>query len=159
MNYNFKKDLKDGKISEKRLFEILQEKCSQIVKVEFNDDYRYDLKIILNDNSYKTFEIKRDLFTERTGNIAIETYCRGKQSGINITQADFFVIHCKTNKEHFYCFDTNILKIEVERNKFNEISGGDRDKFGNPLTKFVLLDIEKEKSLCVDLLEIKHIVF
>ena len=52
-----------------------------------------------------------------------------------------------------------VTLFKKKRNIFNEISGGDRDKFGNPLTKFVLLDIEKEKSLCVDLLEIKHIIF
>lgn len=65
--------------------------------MEFCADFKYDLKIgqegenklatILSSN---TVEVKRDSWTYRSGNIAIEFESRGKPSGIRTSKADWW---------------------------------------------------------------------
>ncbi len=69
--------------------------------MEFNSDFRHDLKLaqetenafanILGPNT--TIEIKDDLQASQTGNIFIEFESRGKPSGIATTEADYWTIH------------------------------------------------------------------
>ena len=159
MYYDFQKDILTGEESEKKFANLLLTKCRQIKNVSFNKDKRYDVLVEFNNGTQTTFEIKHDLLTGRTGNIAIETFSRGKLSGINVTQADYFVIHCFTDKEHFYVFNTSFLKKSVEMNMNNEIYGGDKDAYGNYTTKFVLLRLKDELNIAVDLTELEDLKF
>ena len=65
MEYNndFRYDLEIGRIAEKKLADILEN---------------------------KKIEIKYDLLASKTGNIAIEYECRNKLSGISITESDYY---------------------------------------------------------------------
>lgn len=159
MYYDFQKDILTGKESEEKFANLLLKKCNQIKNISFNNDKRYDVLVELNNNKNITFEIKHDLMTGTTGNIAIETYCRGKLSGINVTEAEYFVIHCFTNQEHFYIFNTQILKNIVQQNLHNEISGGDKDVCGNYTTRFVLLKLQNELNICIDLFSLENLSF
>jgi hypothetical protein len=73
--------------------------------VEFNRDFRYDLKVGQMAESWladilmsKTVEIKRDFKASRTGRVFVEFFSRGKPSGIDTTEADFwaFIIDGET---------------------------------------------------------------
>lgn len=65
--------------------------------MKHNSDFRYDLELgksvenqlskILTD---KRIEVKMDKIAHRTGNIAIEYECRGKPSGIAVTEAEYY---------------------------------------------------------------------
>jgi hypothetical protein len=65
--------------------------------VEYNSDFRYDLKVgqlhekMLADLlESKTVEVKRDFRASQTGRVFVEFFCRGKPSGISTTEADFW---------------------------------------------------------------------
>lgn len=73
--------------------------------MEFNRDFRYDLKVGQMAESWladilmsKTIEIKRDFKASRTGRVFVEFFSRGKPSGIDTTEADFwaFIIDGET---------------------------------------------------------------
>ena len=134
MNYNFSQDLIDGAKAEKRVAELFQAKCKQIVAVDYNHDYKYDLRLTLNDNRSITVEVKCDFLLHQTGNFAIETSCRGKSSGINVTQSDFFVIYTN-NPEHAYTFKTDYLRELVKDKKYHTVIGGDN---GNTTTMVLI---------------------
>lgn len=138
MNYNFSQDLEDGTKAEKRVAELFQTKCKQIVSVDYNHDYKYDLRLTLDDSRSFTVEVKCDYLLQRTGNFAIETKCRGKASGINVTQADFFVIYT-SGPEHAYTFKTDHLRKLAADPKYRTVSGGDRNKQGEDTTEMVLI--------------------
>lgn len=56
-------------------------------------------------------EIKNDFHIDRTGNIAIEYECRGKPSGISVTEADWYAIFLgNTNAEICVMIKVDALK-------------------------------------------------
>ena len=87
MEYNndFRYDLEIGRIAEKKLADILEN---------------------------KKIEIKYDLLASKTGNIAIEYKCRNKLSGISITESDYYCyIIANTQCQDIYIMiETNKLK-------------------------------------------------
>ena len=145
MYYDFQKDRLIGEESERKFADLLYLKYSKHIKnIFYNRDKRFDLLVDAVDGRQITFQIKRDLMAHKTGNIAIETFSRGKNSGINSTIANYFVIHCfYENKEHFYVFKTEILKEFINKNNFREVFGGDKDEYGNFTTKMVLLPLKE----------------
>jgi len=69
------------------------------MNIESRNDFQYDLKVgqlaeksvgklLMLDNS--TIEVKLDLLTQKTGNIAIEYRSRNKKSGISTTKAKYW---------------------------------------------------------------------
>ena len=65
--------------------------------MEYNSDFRYDLKIgqeyetLLSEVIESTIEVKRDFKCYDTGNLFVEYESRGKKSGISTTQAKWWV--------------------------------------------------------------------
>jgi hypothetical protein len=102
---NFHQDLKLGqsieKIAQQRIIKYFD---NDISITDINDDNKYDFKISNNER----FEVKYDRMSEITGNIFIEYYCRGKKSGISITQSDYHII-AFTDKD-MYLIPTERLK-------------------------------------------------
>lgn len=89
-NYNFNKDISIGERGEDIVIKHL-------IKLGFkflhkNKDYRYDYKMLFN-NKTISYEQKTDVYPKNTGNIVIEFECRGKPSGISVTEADYFVTY------------------------------------------------------------------
>lgn len=157
MNYNFSQDIIDGENGEKRVADLFQYKCPQITSITYNKDCRYDLVLNLNDQRIITVEVKTDYFLHKTGNIAIENKCRGKDSGINVTQSDLFVIYNKTRfKEHVYVFKTSWLKNAILSPFYKRVIGGDI-KQGQPVTEMVLIPLILIPNKYVDLMERKEI--
>lgn len=117
-NLDFKTDLVLGNEGEKVVETFLTSKGHTFV--ETNDDYRYDLKMIVNGEE-TTYEIKTDvkcapLFD--TGNIFIEYESRGKMSGISVTEAKWFVTYFKYFDELWF-IKSNKLRDLIQNNDFN----------------------------------------
>lgn len=112
--YNFKRDLKFGNIYEKKAFEKLKNYNNDInLTCIYNNDYKYDFKTNNND----TYEVKADKRSQETGNIFIEYLCKGRDSGINKTEATYYII---TDTENYYKIKTDDLK-EYIKNNINDI--------------------------------------
>lgn len=156
MHYNFNKDIVDGDEGEKRVAEVLCEKCDGIVSVTHNDDHKYDWKLDLDDGNSVTVEVKHDLEIGRTGNIALEVKCRGKESGVSVTQSDLFVVYCRINEvEHAYTFRTPFLKRIVK--EWGTKKGGDIGKDGQQVSDLVLIPKLYLKKQYCDLFKMDRI--
>lgn len=90
-HYNFRKDLKDGHDGETIIKLFLEQKGWKFLNSNHNN--KYDIKMT-KDNKEMTYEIKTDVYctpTQDRGNLFVEFECRGKDSGILVTEADWFV--------------------------------------------------------------------
>jgi len=124
-NYDFRKDLPIAQETEREVAKILSDKGAEII--EFNNDNKYDIKIKWKGQE-KTVEVKEDFTCQRTGNVGLEFSCRGKDSGIACSKADFYVykIHEPGNTIHIYMMKTADLKKLIENKFYHRIvNGGD----------------------------------
>ena len=116
-NLNFNQDLILGNSGEIIIREFLETKGCEFINL--NNDNKYDLKMIKN-NTEITYEIKTDVFVAPiydTGNIFIEYESRGKNSGISVTKADWFVTYFKYLKEIWF-IKSETLKTLIQENEF-----------------------------------------
>ena len=123
-NYNFNEDLPVAVETEKDVAQILA-KIYEARILKFEHSNKYDILARIKGNDY-TFEVKEDFMTCKTGNVALEFECRGKPSGIQTSQADFYVykIHGK-NGIHYYLFKKeNLLKM-ISNEVSRIVNGGD----------------------------------
>lgn len=120
-HYNFVKDLNEGKAGEAVFFQALK----TLYNAEFvsdNNTNSHDMILHfpeatpfgVNDVS---FEVKTDVYKRDTGNMFVEFECRGKPSGIVVSQAEWFVTNFKHLKE-MWCIPTHELKALLETNHF-----------------------------------------
>jgi hypothetical protein len=119
-HYNFKKDLNEGNKGENLVIEHLKKNGG--VLLHKNNDNRYDALIERNGKSIK-YEIKTDVFCKPeydTGNIFVEVECRGKSSGIMVTEAEWFVTYYKYLNEIWYIKTPDMIQL-IENNKKNLI--------------------------------------
>lgn len=104
---NFEKKLHDGEAVESQFLGILKRKDSTANKIAGN--YKWaDFNC-----AGKTYELKYDEMSDKTGNFAIEIRFKGKPSGLSTTTADYFVI---ADSEYFYQFDTFNLREFIKTN-------------------------------------------
>ena len=120
-NYDFVKDLKEAKSTEEETGEILK-KLFKTDELTFNNDSKYDILI----NGLR-FEIKEDFMCGRTGNVALEYSCRGKISGIQTSEADFYIykLHMKSGIQYVIHHKSALEKMVEEKTYFREVNGGD----------------------------------
>lgn len=113
---NIRDDLKKGKIGEDMVVKLFK---SAGVDLGFNKDRSkfkfWDLKSEALDTSF-SIEVKNDIMSVATGNIAIEVSNprSGKESGISVTKSDLWV-HI-VGKE-IWCCKSGKLKSFVSKNK------------------------------------------
>ena len=108
--YNFSKDIYTG-VKGEVYIRVYLEKLG-FVFIDICKDNRYDLKMSYLGKIY-TYEIKTDVYPRDTGNLVIEFECRGKNSGINVTQADYFTTYFPHLKE-IWNIRCNILKKLIQ---------------------------------------------
>ena len=122
---NFRQDLVLGNNGEKTVRTFLE--ANSAIFINENHDNKYDLKMLVN-GLETTYEIKTDVLctpTKDTGNIFIEFKCRNKPSGIEVSEADWFVTNFKHLNELWFIKTTNLKKL-IKENKFRVIvNGGD----------------------------------
>lgn len=126
-----------GDEAEVHILEIIQKLYPQAYRIS-GKEAKYDI-IIPEIN--KTIEVKRDIMSAKTGNLAIEVFKKnGQPSGIMASEATYWVIY--TDGE-IYFLDKNKLKqyATATENNFRIVMGGD-----NKATQMVLLPVSKLKE-------------
>lgn len=116
--------------------------------MKFNSDFKFDLELgqkmehgLADILANKRIEAKSDYIAHRTGNIAIEYECRGKPSGIAVTEADYYayIIPCAPLKNIILLMEVgnlkNISRLYYAQNKIKSM--GDSN-----LSKSVLIPIQ-----------------
>jgi hypothetical protein len=81
--------------------------------IKENNDNKYDLLFEKNGREVK-IEVKQDFSCYRTGNVGVEYHCRGKNSGIFTSEADFYIYKLHQNTKY-------IRKTKKEKEQPNEI--------------------------------------
>jgi hypothetical protein len=104
-NYNFKQDVLLGEEGE---MVILNDLITMGATYDSNNKTNTHDIIVNFKGKNIHYECKTDFFDD-TGNMFIETSCRGKASGIEVTKADWFVTYFKKLNEVWY-IKTNRLK-------------------------------------------------
>lgn len=121
---NFKTDIKLGEKGEEIvLLDLLSMGCEF---VSSNRDNKYDF-IVKRDENLISYEVKTDVTVAPgfdTGNIFVEIECRNKKSGIEVTEADWFVNYLVFFGEIWY-IKTSKLKELILSGNFPIGIGGD----------------------------------
>jgi len=123
--YDFNKDIIEGEAGEDVVRKLLESYDFNFISN--NKDNRYDI-IMEYKGKQKKYEIKTDVYCKPgndTGNIFVEHLSRGKDSGITVTEADWYVTYFKHFNEVWF-IETEKLKILCVTNKIETRSfGGD----------------------------------
>jgi len=114
----------------------------------YNDDNRYDVKLKDASDKYITVEIKEDFTCARTGNIGIEYHCRGKKSGIDVTEAGYYCIKAHTSSttaELLLMTVADLKSLIVAECYFRKVNGG--DPASQSLNYLFKLDVIRDISI------------
>ena len=133
-HYNFRKDIIEGEAGEAFVTNWLCENANGTL-ISDNKTNSHDTIIEFPDTDHdlwsgtKMLEIKTDVYvtpTRDTGNMFIEYSCRGKPSGIMVTQADIFITYFKHLNE-LWVIRTNDLRKLLATYTFRDVSNaGDK---------------------------------
>ena len=126
-NYDFRKDLPIAQKTEKQVAVFLEKRFSGLKFVRDCDNSDYDLEFDLQGSSL-TVEVKEDFTCKKTGNVGVEFSCRGKDSGIRVSKAHYYLykVHRPDGDVSVYWIKTKDLKTMVQEEKyFRIVSGGD----------------------------------
>lgn len=127
VNYNYKLDYKLANITEQEVAQLICRRFPKTKLISRNNDNRYDLLFDREGKEIKV-EVKEDFTCQRTGNIGLEFSCRGKDSGISVSQADFYVykVHTPERDVKFLMIPVSVLKRLIKEQRFKRIvNGGD----------------------------------
>jgi len=127
-HYQFHKDLKLGEQAQQEVIERLERKLPGFKHLGDNTTNAFDFQASLNDGPPFIVEVKWDLKSAVTGNVAIEYESRGKLSGIAATRAMIWVYkYVKDGLERFRAVYTEDLKDKLYNTHTWKITkGGDR---------------------------------
>lgn len=119
--YEFKSDLITGQNGETIVREhILSFKHTKLLQL--NHDNKFDF-MVQKKGITKTYEVKTEEFCKPPkdkGNLFIEIECRGKASGISVTQADWYVFYLPYYKQIWY-IETEKLRELIETEYFHKV--------------------------------------
>ena len=116
----FKEQLSQG-----HKYELESLKYLEYDTYEHDKQYRkeYDL-IIIKDGEKIKIEVKSDRQASKTGNLAIEYECSNKPSGINATEADYW-IYFIVFEDHDECYKIPIEDLRDLIKNCRKVCGGD----------------------------------
>jgi hypothetical protein len=148
-NYNFNKDLVIGEEGEQVVIDDL---VSMGATYDSNNKNNTHDVIVNFKNKKISYECKTDFFDD-TGNMFIETSCRGKDSGIMVTKANWFVTYFKKLNEIWY-IKTETLKEIMRTHEHKKVTdSGD----ANSNTQGILLNKNMFRDEFIVRDAIKHI--
>ena len=107
----------------------------------------YDLSITHTNGSKTLVEVKADFMAKKTGNVAIECECNGKQSGITATKADVWAIFAVRRNGAFSAHDCYIVptrELTDIASRCRCVRGGDGYRARMHLVPLVLLEKYKK---------------
>ena len=151
-HYNFRKDHKIARKTERQIADYLVTKGYEFIDECDNADY--DIRMKTPAGEVITIEIKEDFTCQKTGNIGLEYHCRGKPSGISISKADFYLYktHEPSGEKNMYVIKTSNLKEMIEERLYHRtVNGGDPGS--NSLNYLFKLDVVKENFTFIGNLE------
>jgi len=127
-SYTFANDLKYGKAGEIFVKNFFVHMGFTFVK--FNNDNKYDFLGSSKKGENVKVEVKTDSYVgnpERDrGNWAIELESRGKESGINVTTADWWALYAPKKEEIWLIKTENLVKLIKDNNFRIAEFGGDK---------------------------------
>jgi hypothetical protein len=137
-NYDFDLDLPVAKATEREVADLLVKNFGVEI-LSFDNTNKYDILVSWMTNIQHwtldephwhnvKIEVKEDFIGERTGNVGLEYECRSKPSGIQTTEADYYIykLHTKDHGIQFVMHDINAIKKMVEdKLYFRIVNGGD----------------------------------
>jgi hypothetical protein len=122
--YNFDKDLIKGEAGEDEIVNYMVGLGFEFVSR--NNDNRYDAIMKFDSIEYK-YEFKTDMYCapkNDTKNLVVEIRSRGKDSGITVTEADYFVTYYPHLGEIWNIKTSDLKKLIEENNiKLKEGAG------------------------------------
>ncbi len=130
-NLDFRKDLVLGNEGEVVIKDFLVKQG--LMYVESNDNNKFDLKMIKK-NKEVTYEIKTDVLvtpTKDTGNLFVEFKCRNKPSGIETSEAEWFVTYFKHLNEAWFIKTDKIKSLLADKSNFFKVITTAGDKGSN----------------------------
>jgi hypothetical protein len=127
----FLKKLEVGKIYEAEAIKRIKNLNNDAIDIKANNDNRFDFMTLPNE---KTFEVKFDSISIKTGNFFIEFVGYNKPSGLSVSIADFHII---TDGIYYFLISTKKLKQLVENCNIKKTSDG--STFGYMLNRFELI--------------------
>ena len=128
-NYDFKEDLEVAKKDEIDIETSLVERYGVKIIGEMSSTNKWDFEIRFpKDGSTGGVEVKTDFMVGDTGNTVVEFECRGKPSGIETTQARYYLYKFHLNNiVEYYMIGTKMLKWVIKQAFYVRIvSGGDK---------------------------------
>lgn len=127
VNYDFKLDLPIAQKTEHEVSELFLKHYGHKTLGMCYTKY-YDILLETKKGKAFTVEVKEDFTCERTGNVGLEFECRGRPSGISVTEASHYVYKIHTLKGiMFFIIKTDDLKDMIAKHEYRRIvSGGDK---------------------------------
>jgi hypothetical protein len=126
--YNFNKDIVTGQDGEKVVLEHIIS-MTDATLIDTNHDNKFDF-MVDKDGVRRTYEVKTDEYCRAgydNGNLFVEIECRGKASGIVVTQADWFVFYLPHRKQIWY-IESDRLRELIAVNDFRKTeNSGDKN--------------------------------
>lgn len=128
---NFNIDYPTARETELAVQELLTAKLvGDVLTVDVPDEKRsefdFSARWRMSKNAHVDFEVKDDLKSEETGNIAIEFECYGKESGIKATKADYWVMKIRHDGDAgIYMMPVPLLRYLLLTEKTKLVTGGD----------------------------------
>lgn len=128
----FKEDVKHASKMEYHFIDILKKNGYSFVEKSEEGNSYYDIKSIKNGKTL-TFELKEDMQTATTGNIAIEVSKEingiTMPSCLSITTSDIYIMKISKGKFFKYYFiETKKLRMFINNKNFEIIKGGDKNR-------------------------------
>lgn len=131
-NYNFRKDITEGERGEEVVRQDLE--FAGATFIGDNKNNKYDIIMLMPNGNETKFEIKTDVWcvpgrklemtfgtidvpAKDAGNMFIEVECRGKDSGLVVTEAEWFITYFPHYQEIWY-MSTNKLRALIESEGF-----------------------------------------
>ena len=118
---SFEEDLKTGHKAEEYILNELKGFDPTVKRVE-GYEKRFD---IVGDEA--TYEVKYDITSKETGNVAIEYMCNGKPSGISTTKADYWVYVYYLDDWVWQMMYVEEFKLDLKLGDFKRTNGGDNN--------------------------------
>jgi hypothetical protein len=153
-NFNFSKDLARAEVTEAEVAKLLTRKAGpSFVSVTWGEakkEYDIVLETIFGKT---TFEVKEDFAHAKYGNVAVEYWCRGKPSGINVSKAKYWIfkIHEKDGSKNLYMLTCRMLRSMILYKEYKRKVENGGDPGSN--TKLFLFDGKLFKEHCIHLHE------
>jgi hypothetical protein len=119
-NYNFKKDIELGEEGEYSVRLDLESIGGKFIEDNKNNSHDLVMEMPIrdsNDHKLVSYEIKTDVLCRPdfdTGNMFIEFESRGKDSGVVVTKAEWFVTYFKHFREIWYIKSDKLRELIAE---------------------------------------------